>query len=234
MDEEELRLESEAFTFIKTHSKELIHRFADPRIYRPVSVPISLFMAGSPGAGKTEISKGLIKRFQDIPVRIDADEIRKMCPAYMGSNAHVFQKAATKGVHILFDYCLDHKLNLILDGTFAYSGSQENIKRSVEHKRTVELWFVYQDPLEAWKVTKAREAKESRHVSKDVFIKAFFEAKKNVMIVKDMFSKDIQLNLLIKNYDKNQEELTLNIRADELDAYIGSSYTKSELEKILL
>ena len=234
MDQEELRLESEAFTFIKSHKKELIRRFANPGIYKSVSVPISLFMAGSPGAGKTEVSKSLIKRFQDIPVRIDADEIRKMCPEYKGSNAHVFQKAATKGVHILFDHSLDHKLNLILDGTFAYDKAQDNVKRSLEHKRTVELWFVYQDPLKAWEVTKAREAEEFRHVSKEVFIKAFFEARRNIVNVKNIFDKDVQLNLLIKDYDKHEEDLKLSIRADELDGHIRNGYTESELEKLLL
>jgi hypothetical protein len=146
LTEEERALENSAFEFIKVNKQELIKKFADPLKYQPVNSPVSLFMAGSPGAGKTEISKSLIGKFIDIPIRIDADEIRQMCPLYTGSNAHIFQKAANKGVNILFDHAIHKKLNLILDGTFAYAYAEENIKRSINKGRVVELWFVYQDP----------------------------------------------------------------------------------------
>jgi hypothetical protein len=135
LTEEERALENSAFEFIKVNKQELIKKFADPLKYQPVNSPVSLFMAGSPGAGKTEISKSLIGKFIDIPIRIDADEIRQMCPLYTGSNAHIFQKAANKGVNILFDHAIHKKLNLILDGTFAYAYAEENIKRSINKGR---------------------------------------------------------------------------------------------------
>src|SRR3989344_6924175 len=102
MTEEELIIKTASFEFIKKNQKELIAKFASPNIYHPVENPISLFMAGSPGAGKTEISKSFVKKFKDLPVRIDADDIRPLCPGYIGSNAHLFQKAANKGVNILY------------------------------------------------------------------------------------------------------------------------------------
>lgn len=233
MNNEDLKLEAEAFKFIKENKKELIKKFANPNFFKPVLKPVSLFMAGSPGAGKTEVSKNLTKRFHNIPIRIDADEIRKICPGYIGLNAHAFQRSANKGVNILFDYALKYSLNIILDGTFAYGGALENVKRSLKHKRTVELWFIYQDPIKAWEVTKAREEKESRHVSKDVFIKTFFESRKNIASVKSMFGKSVQLNLLIKDYDNNQEKFRLNITTDELDSTIESHYDEDELKKLL-
>ena len=234
MDESELRLEAEAFKDIKSNRKVLIEKFASSDIFKPVIHPISLFMAGSSGAGKTEVSIGLIKQFKDRPVRIDADEIRKMCKGYTGLNAHIFQKAANKGVNILYDYALHKKINLILDGTFAYADASGNIRRSLERGRKVELWFVYQDPVSAWKVTKAREKKETRHVSKDVLIKSFFDSRKNVKEVKNEFGGQIQLNLLIKDYQKGQEDLKLNISVKELDGYIGNSYSEDDLDKLLL
>ena len=233
MGEDEAKLEEEAFRFIKANRQELIRKFANPSLYKPVENPISLFMAGSPGAGKTEVSKSLVKRFKDAPIRIDADEIRKVCEGYKGSNAHVFQKAANKGVNILFDYALKEKLNLILDGTFAYGGALDNIERSLKHDRKVELWFVYQDPVSAWKVTKARELEETRHVSKEVFIKAFFDSRANVVRVKNTFGKDVRVNLLIKDYTKEQEDMRLNIAVEELDGHLGRRYTENELEELL-
>lgn len=232
MNDDELKLSEEAFLWVKLNHKKLIERFADTTEYIADTLPTTLFMAGSPGAGKTEISKRFVPRFKQKPIRIDADEIRAICPGYIGSNAHVFQDAARKGVHILYDYALKNNINVILDGTFAYSGALENIKRSLEHNRKVEIFFVHQDPLQAWDFTKKREALEQRRVSKEVFIEASFKAGKNVNEAKAVFGPKIELNLIIKDFEKDLEQLEINI--ENIDQYIKKSYTKDELEKLLI
>jgi len=227
-------IEQTAFEFIKVHHKDLIQKFAPPELCHPIETPTSLFMAGSPGAGKTEVSKNFMKEFKDTPIRIDADEIRSFCPDYVGANAHLFQKAANKGVNILYDYALHKSLNCILDGTFAYAGADENIGRSLSRKREVELWFVYQNPIKAWEFTKAREAREARHVSKEVFIKSFFDSRHNAYTVKEHFRDQIKLNLLTKDYEKSEEDVQLNITAIELDRATNGGYSLEELTRILI
>jgi UDP-N-acetylglucosamine kinase len=228
----DVEIENAAYDFIKDNSAMLINNFCGK--CTPVATPISLFMAGSPGAGKTEISIGFMKRFETVPLRIDADEIRKMCPKYIGSNAHLFQKAATKGVHMLYDYALHNKLHVILDGTFAYGEALQNIERSLKRDRLVQIWYVFQEPKKAWEFTQAREASESRHVSKETFIKAFLESKKNVIFAKKLFPHDITLNLLVKNVDNSDQRLYLNISGDQLDPFIGSVYTEDTLHQSLI
>ena len=96
-----------AKSHIKLNRGLLVRQFAgdvDPTFG---IAPISIFMAGSPGAGKTEFSRRLIEGFQSKPIVIDADDIRKIIPGYLGGNSHVYQAAATKGVHILYDYALE-------------------------------------------------------------------------------------------------------------------------------
>ena len=232
MNLDEQKISDNAFQYVKSHSDEIIRKFAGQSVL--VATPVSLFMAGSPGAGKTEVSKGLMRQFDTVPVLIDADEIRALCLGYTGANAHLFQKAATKGVHILYDYALHEKLHLILDGTFAYSDSIKNIQRSLDYARKAELWFVYQDPIRAWEFTKAREALEARHVSKDVFIRTFLMAKENTKQAKMHFRTSLTLNLLIKNMDNTDGRMQLNIQHDQLDPYIGHSYTAEDLDGILL
>jgi predicted ABC-type ATPase len=227
------KLEKEAHDFITHNQCELIKRFANPEIFKSVEKPVSLFMAGSPGAGKTEVSRSLVKRFDIGPIRIDADEIRAICPGYSGDKAHIFQKAATKGVNLLFDYALKNNIHAIIDGTFAYGDAPKNIERSLKHKRIVELWFIYQDPLKAWEFTKVREAVECRHVDKEVFIRSFLKAKDNTVAVKGAFGGTIELNLIVKNIDNTDGELHLNIQAEELDRYIGKAYTEDELKTLL-
>ncbi len=232
MNEYEKKLSDEAFRWVKANHRKIIEEFAGKAEHVADNQPITLFMAGSPGAGKTEVSKRLISRFIQKPVRIDADEIRGICPGYVGSNAHIFQRAATKGVHILYDYSRENNLNVILDGTFAYADEQKNIQGSLDRQRKVEIYFVYQDPSQAWDFTKKREEIEYRKVSKKVFIDAFIKSRENVNLVKSYFGDQIELNLLIKDLTSDIEQLELNILL--VDSYLKKVYTRYELETLLI
>lgn len=229
---DEIALSEKAVIWIKKNRKQLINHFVPPTEHIPESTPVSIFMAGSPGAGKTEISKWLVGQYEDKPVRIDADEIRVFCDEYSGANAHVFQKAATKGVNILYDYVLGHKLSVILDGTFAYSDAIKNIERSLEKKRKVEIVFVYQDPVTAWGFTKIREIMERRRVSRDVFISAYLKSQAHANEAKERFGEQIELSLLIKNFKNDLEGMHLNIT--KIDSYLPNRYSKEELEKLII
>jgi len=221
-----------AYQYLKDHKHELIERFSDPKIYKPDSEPVTLFMAGSPGAGKTESSKGLVERFMgNPPVRIDADDIRCIFPNYTGSNSHIFQRACTLGVNLLFNNVMHNDSNAILYGTFAYERAMENIDRSLNHNREVIIYYLIQDPKVAWNFTQIREAKEGRRVSKEVFINAFLRARENVSQAKVHFGDKIILNLIIKDFTKNFEQAYPNV--DRLDKYLPKVYTKEELEKLL-
>lgn len=230
-DSDENKIIDEAKRFIKEKKKELIKKFADPEIYKPDNNPVSLFMAGSPGAGKTEFSKRLIERFSTKPVRIDADDIRDMFDGYTGGNAHLFQPACTIGVNKLYDYVLDNKLSVILDGTFAYAGALDNVRRSVKKSRKVEVYYLYQDPIIAWDFTIKREAVEHRHVSREIFVKSFLLSKENVNKAKEEFKERIELNLIIKNFNTGLERFELNIA--NVDGYLDQIYTEDELMEIV-
>lgn len=232
MNEEELKTSEKAFDWIKNNEKFVIDTFTSGAEYVSDIQPTTLFMAGSPGAGKTEISKRFMARWKQKPIRIDADEIRSLCPGYVGENAHVFQKAANKGVNILYDYALKKGLNVILDGTFSYSGVDENINRSLSRGRKVEIFFVYQDPLQAWDFTKKRELIESRRVSKEVFINAYLKSQENVNISKKNFIDRIELHLIIKDFEKDLEQIEFNIQS--VDPFIKKRYDRDILEKMLI
>lgn len=227
-------MEQEAYDYIKKHSDELIDRFCTVNECHPVVHPITLFMAGSPGAGKTEASKELMRRFEDIPIRIDADEIREFCPGYTGRNAHHFQRAATKGVHTLYEHALKHDINCIIDGTFAYASVEGNIERSLKRKRHVEIWYVYQDPKQSWELTKAREMVEMRRVTKDVFIHTFFNSQKNVRNVKQKFGGSVSVNVLKRNFETDSQYFRLNVSISELDRIVDTRYSEEELASVLI
>lgn len=132
----------------------------------------------------------------------------------------------------LYDYVLERNISTILDGTFAYHNAFTNVQRSIEKRRKVEIFFLYQDPPVAWDFTKKREQLEKRLVSREVFIDSFFAAQKNVMDVKNYFQDTLELNLVIQNLATHEREFRLNI--DNIDQYLVRKYTRDELEKILL
>ncbi len=231
MTEEEIS--DTAVNFVKTERRKLIEKFANPQVCQPTEHPVSLFMAGSPGAGKTEVSKRLMEKFDTRkPIRIDADEIRELLPNYTGNNSHIFQRACSKGVDQLHDYAIKNNLNIILDGTFSSEkNSFKNITRSIKHGRRIEVYYIYQDPALAWKFTKTREAKEGRRISKEIFIETFIAARENVNKAKEVFGDKIELNLIVKDFDKNLEEIKQNI--SNVDMYRPKIYTVDKLKEVI-
>jgi replication-associated recombination protein RarA len=80
---------------------------------------VSVFMAGSPGAGKTETAKSFIHQFShshDISVvHIENDELRKEFKDYNGENSPLFQTPATILVEAIHDRALKKKVSFLLD-----------------------------------------------------------------------------------------------------------------------
>ncbi|MFH1413103.1 MAG: zeta toxin family protein [bacterium] len=221
----------EAKLFIKKNKKLLYEKFASDNILKFKDKPISIFMAGSPGAGKTEYSKRFIQKFEGDIARIDADEIREIIPQYIGSNSDIVQGAASIGVDILYDYVLKKKYNLLLDGTFAkFDIAIRNIERSINKNRKVVICYIYQEPQIAWEFTKKREKIEGRKIPKKIFIEAFVNAKKNVEKIKKIFKNKVEVYLIIKDYTNNIKESHFDVY---LDSYLTSGYTQDDLNKIL-
>jgi len=234
---EDKKLRQEAEDFISAHQKEIIESVAGSDF--PASVnPVSFFMAGSPGAGKTEFSKRLISLlktdfgFPEI-VRIDIDEIRVLLPGYQGANAYIFQKPASRMAHKIHDYVLKKKKDFVLDGTFANERiAFENISRSLKKNRGIIIVYLYQDPIKAWNFTQERERLEGRRIKKEDFIRQFFDSRKNVESVIHTFGDSISVWLAIKDYD-DPSRLTLKLDVDNIAGHIKKSYTVDELEKLL-
>ncbi len=222
-----------ANSFIKQNKKLLIEKFASIEEHPSVEVPFSIFMAGSPGAGKTEFSKALVGIFlkmnpQKSAVRIDADDIKEIIPQYNGKNSDIIQGASALGVEKLLDHVLSKKQNAIIDGTFQnFKKSEENIERSLKRGRIVNIFYIYQDPLIAWDFTKKREVLEGRYIPKEAFVKSFFLARDNANKIKSIYGSKVSLHLIIKDYSNKLAEIKLNIQ--NIDSHIEMLYDHKSL-----
>ncbi|MDO8430498.1 MAG: zeta toxin family protein, partial [Candidatus Taylorbacteria bacterium] len=97
MDDETIKRQAEEFA--RANRKQIAQVRTDKTKYPSDNAPISIFMAGSPGAGKTEYSKNLIDLLEmdknHKVIRIDADELRHQLPGYTGNNSYLFQTAVS-------------------------------------------------------------------------------------------------------------------------------------------
>lgn len=232
--------EIESIKFAKQNKVEISRRLTDPSVYPPSSAPVSVFMAGSPGAGKTEFSKRLLELIvrdtNDRPLRIDGDEIRKEIPGYTGSNSSEVQGAVSILVREIYERTLKNKQSVIFDGTFSkYEKALENVTRSLKRNRLVVIFYVYQDPLVAWQFTVAREKVEGRNIPRTAFIEHFIGAKETVGRIRDEFDDSVQIYLVRKNHQTNQVESVDEIAAKgpALDSYLGDEYTKEQIENMI-
>lgn len=224
-----------AIAFAKRNKKAISKGLTDPTHYPPEDNPVSVFMAGSPGAGKTEASVALLETIdtQDGSIlRIDPDELRAHFPGYSGDNSWLFQSAVSLLVERIHDLALKQHQSFILDGTLASIGvAEKNIHRSLKRDRVVQILYVYQDPIQAWKFVLAREKAEGRRIRQDNFIAQYFAARENVNLLKRKFGKEIGVDLLVKNVDGTQQAYKANI--DKIDNHIPENYAKSELVTLL-
>lgn len=230
---DEAQTEAEALEFARSHKKAIAKKRTDTNTFPSEENPVSVFMAGSPGAGKTEASLELLKKFGDSPViRIDPDELRGEFPAYRGANAWLFQRAVSVLVEKVHDYALEQRQSFLLDGTLShYDVARKNIERSLKRKRTVQILYVYQEPQLAWDFVQAREAAEGRRIEPGHFIDQYFASRVVVNRLKAEFGKDVSVDLLLKNNDNTQRMYRAGV--DQIDSHIPEKYDRAQIEQII-
>lgn len=232
---QESKTAEQAVAFAKRNKKIIALKLTAPDVYPAEDNPVSVFMAGSPGAGKTEASVALLETIDTQGggiLRIDPDELRTHFPGYSGDNSWLFQSAVSLVVERIHDLALKQQQSFILDGTLASMGvAEKNIRRSLKRGRVVQILYVYQDPIQAWKFVLAREKAEGRRIRRDNFITQYFAARENVNTLKRIFGKEISVDLLVKNLDGTQQAYKANI--DRIDNHIPENYANSELVTLL-
>jgi predicted ABC-type ATPase len=207
--------DSMAFVKKGVNKKMIWKKFSNACPNAKNATPFTYFMAGAPGSGKTEMIKNyLAEIFVDCMVA-DADEIRKLLPYYNGNNAHKVQRAASKGVDILYDGALKNKCNILVDGTFSlpYEKCRENVARSLKKGRGVAIFYLYTHPRVAWTYAKKREYTDGRKTKANFFLKAFYKSRENVDRIKKEFGKDVYVVGIKSNYGylKGIGEIKVNI-----------------------
>lgn len=237
MDSNHNNIEEDAKRFARENKNKIAKLFTDPKKYLPDKEPVSVFMAGSPGAGKTEASKALLEELENTEkgrkvLRIDPDDLRSEFKHYSGDNSWLFQPAVSILVEKIHDLALKQKQSFILDGTLSkYRKAEENIIRSLNKKRRVQILYVYLTPEQAWEFVQAREKTEGRRIMPEQFVEQYFAARESVNKLKNRFGKGISVDLLLKEIGGSRKLYKAGI--DQIDNHIPEKYTRTDIEKFI-
>ena len=216
----------------KANKKRIAKEFTNPAVYIPEQKPISVFMAGCAGAGKTEAATELIAELeehtQSRTMRIDPDDFRKEFDGYTGNNSWMFQYPVSILIDKIHDMALEQSQSFILDGTLCnLARAEKNVSRSLKRNRDCIVIFVYQKPELAWRFVDAREKLEGRRIPPEVFVEQFFKTKEVVNDLKKKFGKQLQVDLLIKNTDCSPKSYEVDIA--KIEDHLHDCYTREEL-----
>lgn len=200
--------------------------------------PVSIFMAGTPGAGKTEWRTNFFKQLPMKMVHIDPDDFRCLLPCYLGSNSHLFQRATSSLTERVLDRAFEKSVSFVLDGTLSsVPTASRNLARSLDKGRGVQIYFIHQDPLQSWKFVQAREKIEGRRITPDAFVNSYVGCHETILhlLTCDEFSnaiknKDLQLDVFIKPSAPDRKAVwRSNVSAPEFKGMFGPRFTAEEL-----
>lgn len=233
LSDQEDQIERDAVAFAREHKKSIARRLTDVKRYIPEENPVSVFMAGSPGAGKTEASIELLESIDGSPIiRIDPDELRAEFPGYTGVNAFLFQGAVSILVDKIHDLALEQSQSFLLDGTLSnYEKARDNVSRSLKRNRLVQILYVYQEPMQAWNFVQAREQAEGRRIRPEHFLQQYFAARDVVNRLKAEFGRQVHVDLLMKNNDNTHRFYRAGV--DKIDNHIPERFSRSDIARQL-
>ncbi len=228
-----------ALTYAKANRTRVARELARLDRYPADEYPVSVFMAGSPGAGKTEVSKSFVRLMEangSAALRIDPDDFRDYFPEYAGGNSSLFQRGVTVFVERTVDLVYQQRQSFLLDGTLANLGvARKNIQRALDKKnRSVRIIYVYQRPELAWEFVLAREAIEGRNIPCKEFIRQFYSAKATVCQLKREFQGLIKVDVLLKDTDGGEANVGIDLSAEEIDDLVRQPYHPDQLEHVLI
>ncbi|QAX83881.1 Zeta toxin [Pseudomonas sp. DTU12.3] len=238
MTPQEHEISERALAFAKVNRTRIARDLACLNRYPRDEDPVSVFMAGSPGAGKTEVSKSFIKLMEaqgTSALRIDPDDFRDFFPEYSGSNSSLFQRSVTTIVERTIDLVHQQRQSFLLDGTLAnFNVARRNIQRSLNKKnRSAQIIYVYQRPELAWEFVLAREETEGRNIPCHEFVRQFYASKASVCELKREWGQALQVDVIIKDTDGGDADFGIDLSAEEIDRMVTQPYDQSELERIL-
>ncbi len=114
----------------KTNQNKVVDLFFSHN--KPKKAKVAVFMAGIPGAGKTEFAENVIK----LPLKlisIEHDKLVEYIDGYEPEEYYDYRKAGSVLVTRIFDECLRSGYGFVFDGTLSHENGAKNINKCLHH-----------------------------------------------------------------------------------------------------
>lgn len=223
---------SKIMRWVKNHKKQFAAKFIRESGAAPnLKHPSCIFMAGLPGAGKTEFSKSIISELDINVVRIDMDEIATMIDGYKPEDADMYRSGATALQNEIYQLCKKGYYPFIMDGTLSSRKTMSCIRSVLNKGYSVKIMYLKQNPKVAWDFTKAREKVERRGIDKNGFILSYSKTINNLLALKEY--DGISVDIIEKDVDNKVGKRISITSVKMLDKYIKIDYSNDELKGLL-
>ena len=206
----------------------------------PDDLRLAIFMAGIPGAGKTEFVRGLTKSSGKNMLVIEHDQLVEHIDTYTPERYYHFRKAGSVLVTKLFEHALAHNYSFIFDGTLSHDNGLKNIQKSLKHGYRVIVIYIHQDMKTAWNLTVDRELVKKRSIEKSGFIETCNKITTNLKAIFTAYKSDpsFEFWVLKKNGDPgtNNSQVVLyegegnGDPAEKIEEILNMNYNVKELE----
>lgn len=225
-----MSLKEDAVRWARENKTKIVRGFVSNAV--PATSPSAIFMAGLPGAGKTELARELVAAMSSRVPLLDMDELAQMIPGYKAEQADDFRAGATILLERILDELLGKKCDFILDGTFGGSKALGNVDRALKRGYAVKVVYVRQEPELAWAFTKAREKIEYRAISMDGFIETYERIYRNLHKLLEN-SGNVFIDVVLKRKDNSVGMYYGGVSKGAIDELDAPRYTKEMLRGIL-
>lgn len=228
-----LEQDQKARLWAKQHKKEFARRLIREFGAEKSSQPAAIFMAGLPGAGKTEFTKSWIANSELKVVRLDMDEIAAQIETYAPQKADRFREAATMLLNRTYDMVVNGGYDFIMDGTFGSRTALKDITRVIKHGYRIKIIYIFQDPKVAWEYTVARERVEHRAIELEGFLKAYYNTLENLRAIEERNFEGFSVDLVVKDKQNKVSKTYENISMLHIDDYVNIEYNKDKLRELI-
>lgn len=220
--------EAEAKEWVKDKANQdaVVRRFFED--HPPHQRKMAFFMAGIPGAGKTEFAENTINRLKPKPVPVEHDKLVEYIPGYQPESYYNFRTAGSVLVTRLLDECLKNGYSFIFDGTLSHEHGYRNIEKALKNGYFVQIVYIVQTAQAAWSLTKDRELVKKRAIEKEGFITTCNKINANLLGIFQRFKDRDNFGLWI--FNKNGK---VGVGKATMILYSKGIGTGSEVEKSL-
>ncbi len=180
---------------------------------------IAFFMAGIPGAGKTEFVEQVIRDSLPLLSPIEHDKLVEYIDGYKPENYYNYRKAGSTLVTEVFNTCLKNGYSFIFDGTLSHENGIRNVHKTLKAGYAVYVVYIVQDAQVAWELTQARELVKKRAIERSGFLETCVKINKNLQGIFNAFKDQQKFNFWVihKGGELSHANATTVIHGSGLD-----------------